>query len=141
MGLETMVLAAVGIWGTVMLFVVALGRAAKWSDHDMETDLPRFVAESQAVERTLRTLDLGQAAALLGVAPETLLTWEARYGFPTSSPSERLYNQSEVLTLRDKISSGFSIAAAIASAREGNKRRRRPTEAWDAGRRGGGLAS
>jgi hypothetical protein len=139
--LEIIVLAAVGIWTAVMLLVISLCRAAKWSDYDMDTASERTIAQSPAADRTLRTLDLSRAAALLGVAPETLLAWEARYGFPTSSPSERRYNESEVLALRDNISDGASIAAAIARARERTNRRRAPTEAWVADRRDGGLAS
>jgi hypothetical protein len=107
----------------------------------METALAQAIDQSPTVERTLRSLDLSQAAAELGVTPETLLAWEARYGFPTSSASERRYNESEVLALRDNISDGCSIAAAIARARAGARRRRPSTGAWVANRRDDGLAS
>ena len=141
MGLETIVLAGIGIWVVVVLFVIALCQAAKASDHDMDTALARAISPSPPVERTLRTLDLSQAAAALGVTPETLLAWETRYGFPTSSPSDRLYNQSEVLALRDRILHGLSVAAAVARARDGSKRRRARTGAWSADHRDNGLAS
>jgi hypothetical protein len=140
-GLEMIVLVAIGIWIAAMLFVMSLCRAAKWSDDVMETAQARAITHSPPADRTLRTLDLSHAAALLGVSPETLLAWEARYGFPKSSPSERHYNQSEVLALRDSISDGVSIAAAVASACESTKRRRTPTGAWVADHRDGGLAS
>jgi hypothetical protein len=141
MGLEAIVLGATGIWVAVILFVIGLCRAAKCGDHDMEAALAQPIAQPPTVERTLRTLDLSQAAAALGVTPETLLAWEERYGFPTSSASERRYNQSEVLALRDNISDGFSIAAAVARARAAARRRRTPTGAWVADHRDDGLAS
>jgi hypothetical protein len=140
-GLEMIVLAAIGTWIAMMLLVISLCRVAKSSDDAMDSALARAITKSRPADRRLRTLDLSQAAALLGVAPETLLAWEARYGFPTSSPSERRYSEYEVLALRDSISDGASIAAAIARARERTRRRRTPSGAWVADRRDGGLAS
>jgi DNA-binding transcriptional MerR regulator len=99
------------------------------------------LAEALGHDRTLRNLDLGHAAALLGIAPDTLLSWEARFGFPASSPEERRYSQSEVLALRDCISDGVSIAAAVARARERTRGRRARTGASLTDRRGNGLAS
>jgi DNA-binding XRE family transcriptional regulator len=78
---------------------------------------------SHSTARSLRTLDLDQAAMLLGVSPQTLLAWEARYSFPTSSPSESRYNESEVLALRDSLREGASIAGAVARARKKINRR------------------
>jgi hypothetical protein len=74
----------------------------------------------------LRTLDLDDAATLLGVRPQTLLAWEARYGFPKSSPCEPRYSESEVLALRDSIADGVSIAWAVRRAREKIRGRRAP---------------
>ncbi|MFZ0974283.1 MAG: hypothetical protein WAN22_18785, partial [Solirubrobacteraceae bacterium] len=93
-------------------------------------------------ERTLRTLDLEQAARLLDVSLETLLTWEQRFGFPSSTPAEPRYSQSEVLALRDSLDDGASIASAVAMARELIRRRRAPLPGglFDH-HRDGGLAS
>ncbi len=149
MGLELIVPLAIGTWCVVLLLVISLCRAAKSSDEATDTALARAIAESHHAEFTpppsvdspLRTLDLDQAAALLGVIPEMLLAWETRYGFPTSSPSERLYSQSEVLALRDSLRREPSIAAAVARARERTRRRRTPSRTRVADHRDGGLAS
>ena len=139
--MEWILLAAIGIWIAVVLLVISLCRAAKWSDDAMDAALARAIADSPATDQALRTLDLGHAAALLGVAPDTLLAWEARYGFPTSSTSDRRYSQSEVIALRDSISDGVSITAAVAQARQRSRRRSRPARAWAGNHRDGGLAS
>lgn len=140
-GMELILLVAIGVWIAVLFFVVSLCRAAKWSDDAMDAALAQAIERSPMGGQTLRTLDLGHAAALLGVAPDTVLTWEAQYGFPTSSTPDRRYNQSEVLALRDAISDGLSIAAAVVRARQRSTRRPRPTRAWAADHRDGGLAS
>ena len=140
-GFEMIVFVASGIWLALILLVISLCRAAKWSDQAMDTALAQAVTQSPPADETLRGLDLSHAAALLGVSSETLLAWEARYGFPTSSPSEYRYNQSEVFALRDSISDGISVAAAIARARKRTERHRTPTGARVADHRGGGIAS
>ena len=91
--------------------------------------------------RALRTLGLDEAAALLMIDPYTLVAWEARYGFPTSSPSEALYSESEVLALRDALRDGVSVASAVAQARTRARRRRTTASAQLGDRRGGGVAS
>jgi hypothetical protein len=98
-------------------------------------------AHSLPSERPLRSLGLDHAATLLGVSPRTLLEWQARYGYPTSSPSEPRYSQSEVLALRDSLEHGLSIVSAINRARQKAKRRRGATAAAPFGHRDGGLAS
>jgi len=98
-------------------------------------------ARSGSREQALRTLSLDEAAALLGINPHTLLAWEARYGFPTSSPSESRYSHSEVRALRDGLRDGVSIASAVARARAQTRRRRAVATAHPGDRRGGGLAS
>jgi hypothetical protein len=148
MRFEVILSVAVGAWTALLLLVVALCAAAKRSDEAMDTALASATAAGREAEvtrppsseRPLRTLSLGSAAALLDVNPETLLAWEARYGFPTSSPSEPRYNQSEVLALRDGLDEGLSIASAVSRARETKRRRRAvATEVLD--HRDGGLAS
>jgi hypothetical protein len=99
------------------------------------------MAHSARSDRQLRSLRLDHAATLLGVSPRTLLAWQARYGFPTSSPSEPRYSQSEVLALRDSLAHGLSIASAVSRARQQTKRRRGPSATPPFDRRDGGLAS
>ena len=148
MRFEVILSVVMGAWTALVLLVVALCAAAKRSDEAMDTTLASAtpagreteVTRPPSSERPLRTLSLASAAALLDVNPETLLAWEARYGFPTSSPSEPRYNQSEVLALRDGLDEGLSIASAVSHARECKRRRRAVTiEVLD--HRDGGLAS
>jgi hypothetical protein len=75
------------------------------------------------------------------VGPHTVVAWQARYGFPTSSPTEACYSQSEVLALRASLKTEASIASAVARARAQTKRRRAVTPAHPMDHRGGGLAS
>ncbi|HUA47014.1 MAG TPA: hypothetical protein VMA77_17405 [Solirubrobacteraceae bacterium] len=86
-------------------------------------------------------MSLDRAATLLGVTPHTVLEWDARYGFPTSSSLERRYNQAEVLALRDSLEDGLSIASAVTRARERSRHRRTATVARLVDHRDGGLAS
>ena len=169
MTLELVVLVAVAIWVAVVLVALSLCRAAKLSDEAMRFVVLRNDAgdrddeakpsplssrspasppsrspassPSWEVERPLRTLDLEDAASLLGVSPETLLHWEERFGFPSSCPSELRYSQSEVLALLASLDDGASIPAAVAQARERIKRRRAPTPGGLFDHRDGGLAS
>jgi hypothetical protein len=140
MQLKIILSVAIGGWVAAVLLVVSLCRAAKRSDEAMERAvaeaMERAVAEAIAagrspeiahappLERPLRSLGLEHAAALLGVSGDTLLAWHARYGFPTSSPAEPHYSQSEVLALRDSLEDGLSIASAVSRARQRTKRRR-----------------
>lgn len=148
-GLEMIVSAAIGIWIALLLMVGALCRAAKRGDEDMDIVLASRVVErddaditqSPSDERALRDLDLDEAAALLGVAPERLLAWEARYGFPTSSGRERRYGHCEVLALRDSLRDGLSIASAVIRAREKVRRRRAADATRLFDHHDGGLAS
>ncbi len=170
MRLEIVVPVVACIWAAVLLLTISLCRAAKRGDDAMrallassqpaggDDETRRSSSPSPAPpvssspsasptpaaspERPLRTLDLEQAATLLDVSPETLLTWEQRFGFPSSTPAEPRYSQSEVLALRDSLDDGASIASAIAMARERIKRRRAPVPGglFDH-HRDGGLAS
>ena len=145
MWLEIALAVAAGVWIAVLLFVAALVAAAKSSDDAMDMVLADADADEAAQaasrDRALRTLNVGDAASLLGIAPDTLLAWEARYGFPTSSPSELRYSRSEVLALRDGLRDEVSIASAVARARTQTRRRRAVATAHPGDRRGGGLAS
>ena len=156
MRLEIVVPLVVCIWAAVLLLTISLCRAAKRGDDAMrallasppaaggddETRRSSSPSPGASPERPLRTLDLEQAARLLDVSPETLLTWEQHFGFPSSTPADPRYSQSEVLALRDSLDDGVSIASAVAMARERIKRRRAPLPGglFDH-HRDGGLAS
>lgn len=148
MQVEVVVLVAIGLWIAVLLVVVSLCHAAKRSDQAVHSAVAKRTAaarrsagtRSSAPELRLRTLSLDNAATLLGVSPETLLAWQARYGFPTSSTSDRRYNQTEVLALRECLEGGLSISSAMVRAREQTRRRRSATAARLAEHRDGGLA-
>jgi hypothetical protein len=149
MQLEIIISVAVGLWIAVMLLVVSLCHVSRRSDDATRTSSPDAMltdseieaSRSLPAERTLRTLDVVDAASLLDVAPETLLEWDRRYGFPTSSAFERRYSQSEILALRDCLEEGLSIASAVSRAREHSKRRRAALAARLVDHRDGGLAS
>jgi hypothetical protein len=147
MRLEMIISVAIGLWLAVMLLVVSLCRASNPSDEAADPALAN--AKAGEVDTTglppsgqpLRTLSLDRAATLLGVTPHTLLEWDARYGFPTSSSLERRYNQAEVLALRESLADGLSIASAVTRARERSRHRRGPTAPRLIDHRDGGLAS
>lgn len=159
--MELVVFVSVAIWAAVVLLAISLCRAARLSDEAMHFVVLRTEAgdrddeatpsplssrspassSSWESERPLRTLDLEDAASLLGVSPETLLRWEERFGFPSSCPSEFRYSQSEVLALLASLDDGASIPAAVAQARERIKRRRASAPGGLFDHRDGGLAS
>lgn len=61
------------------------------------------------------------AAAMLGVSPNTLRGWEARYGYPAprrSGGGHRQFELAEIEALRQTLTETGEIAAAIAIARE-----------------------
>ena len=84
-GMKITVLVTVGFWIVMVVLVISICRAAKCGDEAMDAVSAQALMESPSTDQTLRTLDPSHAATLLGVSFETLLAWEARYGFPTSS--------------------------------------------------------
>ena len=61
------------------------------------------------------------AAEVLGVSPNTLRSWERRYGFPTPQRTvgnHRNYELVELQTLRDALAETGNISSAIALARQ-----------------------
>src|SRR5215475_13892645 len=61
------------------------------------------------------------AAEVLGVSPNTLRSWERRYGFPTPKRTvgnHRNYDLVELQTLRDSLAQTGNIASAIELARQ-----------------------
>ena len=70
----------------------------------------------------MRTLKTSEAATLLNVSPNTLRSWERRFGYPRPKRSpgrHRLYVESDIAALRHALASGLSISSAISVARDG----------------------
>lgn len=70
----------------------------------------------------MRTLKTREAATLLNVSPNTLRTWERKFGYPKARRSpgrHRLYVFAEVEALRDALTQGLSVSSAISVACEG----------------------
>ncbi len=70
------------------------------------------------------------AAAMLGVSPSTLRTWETRFGHPAPRRSEgghRQYELAEIEALRQAYAETGDIAAAIGLAREHGETHATPT--------------
>jgi DNA-binding transcriptional MerR regulator len=69
----------------------------------------------------LRTLKTSEAAALLNVTPNTLRTWERRFGYPKPQrlPSKhRLYAYAEIAALREALEEGLTISSAVSAVSE-----------------------
>ncbi|HVT00144.1 MAG TPA: MerR family DNA-binding transcriptional regulator [Solirubrobacterales bacterium] len=61
------------------------------------------------------------AAEVLGVSPNTLRSWERRYGFPTperTAGNHRNYDLVELQTLREALAQTGNISSAVALARQ-----------------------
>src|ERR1700739_197976 len=61
------------------------------------------------------------AAVMLGVSPNTLRSWERRYGFPKphrSAGGHRQYSLTEIDALRLTLSETHNVSSAISLARE-----------------------
>ena len=64
----------------------------------------------------MRTLKTSEAAAQLNVTPNTLRSWERRFGHPRAmrSPGQhRQYSYDEVAALRNALAAGLSISSAV----------------------------
>src|SRR5215210_7993138 len=80
-------------------------------------------ARRRAVRRRgpMQTMKTSEAAALLNVSPNTLRTWERRFGYPRPRRSpgrHRLYLHAEITALRDALEDGLSISSAVSVASE-----------------------
>jgi DNA-binding transcriptional MerR regulator len=64
----------------------------------------------------VRTLKTGEAASLLNVTPNTLRTWERRFGYPKPHRVEgkhRVYAFAEIAALREALEEGLTISSAV----------------------------
>ncbi len=71
--------------------------------------------------RTNGSIRTNAAAAMLGVSPNTLRSWERRFGYPMPRRTEgghRQFELSEIETLRQAFSETHDIASAVSIARE-----------------------
>lgn len=69
----------------------------------------------------MRSLKTREAAALLNISPNTLRTWERKYGYPKplrSPGRHRAYTYAEIAALRDALGRGLSVQSAISAVRE-----------------------
>jgi hypothetical protein len=66
------------------------------------------------------------AAQMLGVTPGVLAAWTTRFGFPRPlvDHGDALYSRSELLVLRDALSSEHSVASAMVHAQDAPRCRR-----------------
>ena len=70
---------------------------------------------------TMSVLRTHAAAAMLGVSPNTLRSWERRFGYPTprrTSGGHRQFDLAEVEALRQAFEETHNVSSAISIARE-----------------------
>ncbi|MGH2941692.1 MAG: MerR family DNA-binding transcriptional regulator [Solirubrobacteraceae bacterium] len=66
-------------------------------------------------------LTIGEAAAIVHTSPNTIRSWEQRYGYPMSvrsSSGRRLYDEAEIGLLGDALRRGLRISCAIRHVRQ-----------------------
>jgi DNA-binding transcriptional MerR regulator len=87
----------------------------------MQQPLRDFAAPTRtSTILSMSAIRTNAAAALLGVSPNTLRSWEARFGYPTPARSEgghRQFDPAEIETLRQAFAETGDIGSAIALAR------------------------
>src|SRR6202044_869240 len=69
----------------------------------------------------MRGIRTNAAAVMLGVSPNTLRSWERRYGFPQphrSPGGHRQYSLGEIEALRLTLAETHNVSSAISLARE-----------------------
>lgn len=97
--------------------IAAISRAARATQADAPPDPGE--TDKTAGPR-MGDLPLDEAAAVLGVSPDTLRAWELRFGYPHSvagTAEKPRYAHGEVMALHDSLEAGLSIAGAIDKAR------------------------
>jgi hypothetical protein len=101
-------------------------------------------AVSTSADKAWPTLSVDDTARTLGVRPDVLQAWEARYGFPKSCQwtTERgcTYSRREILALSEALDRGLSISSAIAAARSDTTRQRTTARKAHLGRHPAGGA-
>ena len=67
----------------------------------------------------MHTVRTSEAAAYLNVSPNTLRSWEQRFGFPRPQRSpgrQRIYPFAELVALREALTNGLTVSSAVSLA-------------------------
>src|SRR3982751_4684249 len=81
----------------------------------------RRIGPRNATSHQMPGIRTNAAAEVLGVSPNTLRSWERRYGYPTPKRTvgnHRNYELMELQTLRDALADTGNISSAIELARQ-----------------------
>lgn len=87
--------------------------------HGFLLDLPTF--RETAITLTMSAIRTNAAAAMLGVSPNTLRSWERRFDYPRPSRTKgghRQYDLGEIEALREAFAETHNISSAVSLARE-----------------------
>jgi MerR family transcriptional regulator, light-induced transcriptional regulator len=87
--------------------------------HTFLLDLPHF--HQRATNLPMSVIRTNAASAILGVSPNTLRSWERRFGYPKPRRTQgghRQYDLAEVEALREAFVETHNISSAISLARE-----------------------
>src|SRR6202012_693863 len=79
------------------------------------------IAADKEITPPMNGIRTNAAAVMLGVSPNTLRSWERRYGFPKphrSAGGHRQYSLTEIDALRLTLSETHNVSSAISLARE-----------------------
>jgi DNA-binding transcriptional MerR regulator len=82
-------------------------------------DLPHFA--QGATKLTMSVIRTNAAAAILDVSPNTLRSWERRFGYPKPRRTQgghRQYEMAEIEALREAFAETHNVSSAISLARE-----------------------
>src|SRR5438094_754727 len=88
----------------------------------MHQDMPSLRKPPQtSIPRDMGVIRTNAAAAMLGVSPNTLRSWERRYGFPEprrTAGGHRQFDLADIEALRAGFEETHNISSAISIARE-----------------------
>jgi hypothetical protein len=79
------------------------------------------LAHEGATKLTMSVIRTNAAAEILGVSPNTLRSWERRFGYPKPRRTQgghRQYDHAEVQALREAFAETHNVSSAISLARE-----------------------
>src|ERR1700688_674306 len=80
-----------------------------------------FAHKKKRLTQKMPGIRTNAAAEVLGVSPNTLRSWERRYGYPTpkrTPGNHRNYELVELQTLRDALAQTGNISSAIELSRQ-----------------------
>jgi MerR family transcriptional regulator, light-induced transcriptional regulator len=79
------------------------------------------IAANPSINPQMSGIRTNAAAVMLGISPNTLRSWERRYGFPAphrSPGGHRQYSLTEIESLRHTLAETHNVSSAISLARE-----------------------